>query len=165
MLYNVLRVENKNADWKIVDVAGVDGTTLKRASINRTDKKTNAPFPNFDLIQESYQFEANPWTNTSGKHYLFPPRPKTSGGANGGTKGAGMAVMQERKRENIKEAMDSKEHAIKVAGTASQATQILVALMTNDDTAMTKTWQQHWLEIRSWLWDNYGVSEAGPIPF
>lgn len=159
MLYNVLKVESKNNDWKVVDVAAIDGTTLEGASINRTDKKTNSPFPNFDVIQEGYRFEANPWTNTSGKHYLFPPRPQApSGGSKGGFN---VAKAQETKREDIKEAQTNKNEAIKISSTARDASSILVALMAQGS---IEDWKSEWLKIRAWLWTEFDNTNQLP-PF
>ena len=157
MRYTAIKVQKKSEDWKIADVQGIDGVVLSGASINRTNKKGEV-FPNFDAIVEGYAFEANPWTNDAGKHYLFPPKAPTGGGRKGLDMGAAVAM----KQQGIEKSQDRKDESIKTSSTARDATLILTAL--GIDKLEDSEWQPRWLDIRNWLVENYDLPD-NQIPF
>lgn len=147
MLYTFSNVQVKSNDWKVASIKGADGVVANEVSINRTNKKGET-FPRFDEIADGAQLEGNLWTAPTGKNYLFAPKAPTE--RKGGGNSQAIAQAQERKTESIKTAMDSKEYAIKVSGTARDATLITVELMKErklDD------WYTIWTEVREKLWN------------
>lgn len=157
MQYTITKVESKNNDWKLVWGQGLDGSILNGASINRTDRKTNAPFPNFDGIVENSTVEGNVWANPEGKQYLFPPKPRTEPKTTRKSFDATAAVAM--KQEGIKASQDRKDESIKISSTARDATAIMVALMQKEDF----DYQEKWLEIREWLWNNWEYLGDEPL--
>lgn len=166
MLYKITAVEEKNKDWKMISGSGVDGTTLTNASVNRTSQKGEV-FPNFDGITVGAEVEGEPWSNQSGKQYLFAPREKKAGGARRGVDPLAIAKAQEHKAENIRAAQDNKQEGIKVSSTARDATLILNTIFATLEPRDQIDWKDKWLEIRQWLWDNFDheVTNASDVPF
>lgn len=129
---------------------------LEDVTIWKTDKD-GKEFPNFDSLKEGDTIEANFWRSpTTGKASLYPPKAKN------GTYKPKPSV-QEKVTESVQHAQDRKEISIKVAGTASQATQILTALI--EKGSVLENWEDKWLEIRSWLWSKYDTKDTDHNPY
>ena len=152
MMFTITKIESKNNDWKIANVTGVDGTNYKDCSINRASKKGEV-FPNFDELDEGKTIEAEYWRSGAGKNYLFPPRAKKTTATR---KTFDATVVMEKKAMNIERSQDRKEDGIKISATARDATLIMVALMTKEDF----DYQEKWLEVREWLWNNWEYTES-----
>lgn len=157
MLYTFASVVVKSNDWKVASIKGADGVVANEVSINRVNKKGET-FPRFDEIADGAQLEGNLWTSDSGKNYLFAPKAPTE--RRGGGNSKAITEAQDRKKGDIREAMDSKEYAIKVSGTARDATLITVELMKErklDD------WYTIWTEVREKLWAMYDRERTNDI--
>lgn len=138
---------------------------LEDVTIWKTDSK-GVEFPNFDNLKEGDTIEANFWRNpTSGKASLYPIKDKPSGAYK--PKQTEIKKAMEDKRVGIEMSQDRKEHSIKVASTASGATQILVALMGKDKVYndSLENWEDKWLEIRDFLWSKFETENKNQTPF
>lgn len=147
----ITEVEKKNEDWLIVQGRDDDGLPYDNASINRKDKN-GVLFPNFDEIKEGSIVECEPWKNSSGKWYFFPPKPQKE------TKGfGGAAKAMETKAKNIEKSMDRKEEGIMTSSTMRDAVLIVTTIIRNDvilckDEPQIKKMIEDW---RQWLLDNW----------
>ncbi len=102
-------LENKSADWKVATVTDESGKTFQEVSINKTNKK-GEPFPNFDGIMSGATIEANFWTSSAGKNYLFAPDKQNATG-----KKPNMERVMEKKASMIGEAQDKKAQNVSAA--------------------------------------------------
>ncbi len=131
MIYEVVWVENKNADWKVATLREkIDGgKEVTDVSINRTNKQGQA-FPNFDGIAPGAEVHGEFWRSPANKNYLFPPKPQTprSGGGGAAFKGKQIEEAQNRTHEHVKEAQESKGQAIKVAAAMRDATLLAICV-------------------------------------
>lgn len=162
-------LETKSPDWKIASLSGegLDGIVTD-VSINAKDK-SGTPFPNFTTMMTGHTVEGDFWTSSTGKKYLFPPKPQPGvaqgrGGAGitGAKSGFGNNIsrVMDKKAENIAVAQDNKEHGIKISSTMRDAVLIATTIVNNsqvegsagDMKDLIKSW-------RKWLWDNWDVEE------
>ncbi len=90
---------------------------------------------------------------------LYPV--KAQNARSGGFGGKAVEKLMDKKNESIGHFQDNKEHSIMIASTASQATQILVALIGKGalDAEDAKAWDTQWIEIRYWLVKNWSNVE------
>ena len=77
---------------------------------------------------------------------------------------AAISKAMEVKAENIKVAQEHKADGIKVAGTARDATLITVALIGKQEWSL-ESFKEQWLEVRSWLWQNWDFNDDMLPPF
>lgn len=89
---------------------------------------------------------------------LIDPEKGAKKGFSRGVDPKDIAVAQDRKKEDIREAMDSKEYAIKVSGTARDATLITVELMKE---RKLDAWDTIWIEVREKLWNLHDREKGG----
>lgn len=171
-IFKVNAVENKSNDWKIISITSEQGVVLTGVSVNRVNKK-NETFPAFDQIVEGKEVDGNLWTSGAGKNYLFAPDIKKTYNTfqKAGPKAVEKAMdrkesfierSQVSKEESIQKAQDNKEHSIMVASTASQATQILTALV-GTDKINVEDWKEDWLNIRYWLASKWNQTEPQKV--
>ncbi len=155
MKFIVKNVKDKNKDWKVVDLEG--DMKLVEVSINRTNKKGET-FPSFDLVVNGYNVEGEPWTSSSGKNYLFAPKPPTAGRF-GPSKGNNPAIAKnmEKKAADIKVAQENKEQGIKMSSTIRMAVDCAIA-----EGSVTKENIQEW---RAWLWTEWDKEDKDFAPF
>lgn len=73
MSHKITAVQNKSADWKVVEILNAAGDIVENVSVNRTNKKGEV-FPGFDDIQVGATVEGQMWQSPAGKLYLFPPK-------------------------------------------------------------------------------------------
>lgn len=159
MQYKISWVEKKNNDWIVSTVNDFNGAEFKDVSINRTNKKGEV-FPNFDAIMAGHTLEANLWTSSAGKHYLFAPDPKNaSTGQNGPSSGGGIAKAQERKAEFIKEAQERKNDSIAYFNALNSAIALVTKLEFKSE-GQTKVDIVYW---RDWFLSEWKRYDAGDI--
>lgn len=161
MKYKIEWLENKDTDWKIIQLSDESGKTYKDVSINRKDKN-GIEFPNFDTLRAEDMIEGDFWVSPKGRNYLFPPKPQSP-------KGGNISKMMEKKAVLIEKAQDNKELGIMTSSTIRMAVDLVVAQMANDHIiqnateadikGMIKEW-------RKWLvseWNNVDLNAK--IPF
>lgn len=73
MAHKITAVQNKNNDWKVVEILNAAGDIVENISVNRTNKKGEV-FPGFDDIQVGATIEGQMWQSPAGKLYLFAPK-------------------------------------------------------------------------------------------
>lgn len=147
--YKVQKVEIKNADWKVATLLAPDGYPTENVSVNRKNKKGEV-FPNFDGIVEGANVEGVLWKSDAQKWYLFAPDEKKAGnGANFANNGGAMRMM-DKKNTNVREAMDAKEKAVKIASTMRDA--VLLAIAQHQDPNVPPNLAEAILQWRQWLW-------------
>lgn len=73
MSHSITKVENKNQDWKVVEILNAAGDLISNVSVNRTNKKGEI-FPGFDEIVAGAKVEGSLWESPNGKTYLFAPK-------------------------------------------------------------------------------------------
>lgn len=77
MAHQIVALQEKNADWKVVSILNAAGEIVENVSVNRTNKKGES-FPDFDNIAVGAKIEGQMWTSPAGKQYLFAPKGKGS---------------------------------------------------------------------------------------
>lgn len=95
-------LEKKSPDWAVATLLNEDGIETKDVSINKTSKKGDI-FPNFDTLAPGMDIEGEPWASTSGKVYLFPPKPKLEPPTD---------PMFQKKKPNMERIMEKKDTLI-----------------------------------------------------
>ena len=102
-------LEKKSDDWIIVHTTNENGVVTENVSINRKNQKGEV-FPGFDDIAPGSTIEGEPWTSSTGKHYIFAPKPQTNKKPNMDRiiekKQQGIAESQARKEQSIAQAQD-----------------------------------------------------------
>lgn len=73
MAHQIVKVESKNADWKVIQILNAAGELVENVSVNRTNKKGEV-FPKFDEIAVGASVEGQLWQSPAGKIYLFAPK-------------------------------------------------------------------------------------------
>lgn len=166
MNWKITAVVSKSNDWKLVDATDMTGITIQQASANRVDKKGNT-WTAFDSIVEGGSVEADFWRSDAGKPYLFAPKPaKSPTGANRGQSGANIAKAQERKKENINEAMDRKEMGIQVSAAMRDATLITLASLKNEPFPTDADFGREFRKYRDWYMKMWQDTETKlDVPF
>lgn len=166
-MYKITALEKKNNDWYILNLVNQTGVSEEGVSVNRTNKKGET-FPNFDALMVGGQVDGKFWKSDAGKKYLFAPELATNKSFQGGgakaaeAKGKMVEKAMDRKEQGIARFQDEKERAIMISSTASQATEILVALYSKGD-MNNQSWNQKWLETRYWLVKNWTNIEQPKI--
>lgn len=156
--YKIIKLERMKRNIQGVEKE-LAKVTLRDAveSTETSDVTIWSEYPNFSALEENYTTEGDIVVNAKGYKTLYPARTKTLGG--GGKGSAAIAKAQTVKREDIKAAQENKHEAIKMAGTARDATLLTVAwyeaevknFPVSDAEVKAK-----WLEWRKWLEENHG---------
>lgn len=150
-------IEQKNPDWKVIQLRDEAGALTNDVSVNRVNKKGEV-FPYFDGITLEADVEGELWTSATGKHYLFAPKV-----AKTGFSGAKVERLMDKKADSIKEFQTTKENSILLAGTARDATLLTVEWARQASLKgfpmTTEEIQKKWLEFRKFLKDNHDNSE------
>lgn len=128
---------------------GDDGNEFN-ATIWETDKD-NKQFPGFNDLRVGSIIDGTTWTSpTTGKVSIYPPKVTT--GRTGG--GAAITKAMEVKNENIKDAQERKDIAIRLSGSMTSAVQLAIAEVgTNSE---PKRMEMAILRWRNWLLNNHG---------
>ena len=128
MIVDIIKCEDKTADWKVCGILNDAKTAIENVSVNRTNKEGKV-FPGFDNIKAGATVECNLWQNPAGKWYMFAPDIKAAPKGSGMT---GVKAAQERKGEMIQNALDTKGKGILVASAFRDATLICIEIMRKD---------------------------------
>lgn len=164
--YKIEFIETKGTDWKIASLTDESGKT-EEYHLNRKDKNNNI-FSDFDKWMPGHDVEGDPWTNSAGKRYLFPPKPTMQQGA-ARAGGFSPAKVMAQKAEGIKAAQENKDLGIMTSSTIRMAVDI--SLSENNSAAMGfdggvfKDRVLHW---REWLisqWDNVKIDPTDKPAF
>ena len=150
MQFHINWIENKSPDWRIANVTDLAGVETKDVSINRVNKKGEV-FPNWEGVTLEATIEADLWVSTSGKVYLFAPRPQNAPKKGGFNVGA-IKEAQTVKREDIQDAQKRKDHSIKVSGAMRDAILIVTTFGTND-------WTEEKIQSEITKWRNWILKE------
>lgn len=150
--------ENKNNDWKIVSVKDLTGAITTDVSVNRVNKKGET-FPNFDNIRPGAEIEAEFWTSTAGKHYLFAPN--LTKAASAGVKNGNMVKVMEQKAQNIEKSQDRKEEGIRTSSTIRMAVDLAIA---EHDESIGHDLKESISRWRMWLLKNWDLP-TNDLPF
>ena len=160
--YKIIWLEVKSPEWKIATLAD-DKQQYANVSINKVNKKGEV-FPGFDEITNAGTVKGNLWKTPDGsKTYLFAPKPASTG-QTGAFKGQQIAKAQEKKAEYIATAQDNKNEGIKMASTIAMATNVVIAILKNEqiiDESVIKGKIREWREWFVAEWDN--VNTAPPF--
>lgn len=121
-------------------------------------------FPNFAMLAPTMAVEGDLVIKQDGKWENKTLYPKKSTTRTTRPKQEDMAKIMDKKAANIGIAMDKKSDAIKIAANARDAT-ILTAQWVAQMTATGVSWtigdmMEKWVEMRKWLSDNFGDTEA-----
>ena len=149
-------------DWGEIKT-GQYGTTFKGtfirpdgskfdATISEKDKN-GVEFPNFAQIAPGTSVIGVEWTGAKGT-YIFAPKPASTGNTGGSRGGANMTKVMEKKNENIRDAQDRKDIAIRLSGSMTSAVQLALAEV--GPNADPKRMEMAILRWRNWLLDNHG---------
>lgn len=143
---------DKKGTYVVVNLKDVETPNLvhDNVSINKFDKNGTV-FPNFDNLEKGQTIEGESWQSSTGKWYVYPPKPQ--GGANRGS--GAMTKVMERKESSISKSMDRKEEGIMTSSTMRDAVLIALAeLGNNQDHLNYASRILHW---RKWLLDNWNI--------
>lgn len=156
--FKVTGVVNKGADWKLVDLEE-NGIETIGVSVNRVGKNGDV-FPNFDAIDVGAEIEGVYWRSTTGKDYLFPPRPQNAARPAGGTaaganRSKAIRESQELKGAMIQRSQDVKELGIKIAGAMRDATLITVASLKDQPFPTDEEFKAEWEKWRDYFIAQY----------
>ncbi len=153
-------IETKGQDWKVASLTDENKQTNKEVHINRKDKN-GLEFPNFDTLQAGQDIEGQPWTNTSGKTYLFPPKQPNEKLTFKGA--SNIAKNMERKEQGIANAQDHKDKAVMMSSTIRMSVDIALAECAGMpfDAGVFKANVKKW---RNWLIAEWSEIDTAP-PF
>lgn len=157
-------IETKAPDWKVAALTDEQGQTNQEVHLNRKSK-SGEEFPNFDTLAAGQDIEGEPWKNSAGKSYLFPPKkdkPRPQG-----NRTAGMEKMMDKKAIQIGAAQDNKERGIMTSSTMRMAVDLTVAQISGDpilskDTAQIKKMIMDW---RNWCATRWELTTDNHEPF
>lgn len=145
--YKVLKVDDKNKDWKVISIEKGENEYLHNVSVNRVNKKGEV-FPNFDDIKEGAITEGELWESGSSKWYLFAPKQKPARSPNGSFRDAQIEKIMDKKEASIEKFQGRKEESIKLAGAMRDA--VLVSLASLRDQPFP-TDEEYKAEFEKWL--------------
>jgi len=160
MLLKITKCTDKSNDWKIVDVETPTGEKTVDVSVNRVNKKGEV-FPAFDEIKVDHRLNATLWVSSSGKAYLFEPKPESAPKSNFG--GSGASKLMDKKIEAIEKSQDVKSEAIKLTTSMQLAVSLAIAEYANPksldtlETLITK--------YRKFILENWEVDITDTQPF